>query len=364
VTKIRVIYKEKMMAKIFIISFLILSFPLKNKCQEKFEISTADGFMLPFFKETFNRQEKIPFKEIIIRDFRFDSTKLGYIRNYGINKVVVPGSISEYLTTRINYYFRNNLTPASEKKLIIILKTFWLQENALRLTNISAINNKIKKESGAGKNTGACIAGLEVFSNNGDLYKPLLKINDNFYYGPYTKSHLWEFLTMPFDSLFDLLLKTNIETTLRNRKSYNKNEIDSAYFDRFHLPVLLNPLLKKGVFVTFDAFKANEITYPEFVVKPSKLTDELYVVTEKGEELLTNYWGYCDGKDYFIYAGLNLFKMVRQNNTWDIFGNTFISDKSNTSKVYTRYGDLLISSYYKEVELRALQLNMETGKVY
>jgi hypothetical protein len=130
------------------------------------------------------------------------------------------------------------------------------------------------------------------------------------------------------------------------------------------LPVLINPLFKKGVFLTFDAFKANDITYPEFVVKHSKLTDELYIKTSKGEELLTNYWGYCDGKDYFIYSGLNLFKMTRQNNTWDIYGNTFISDKSNAGVVSTKYGDFMISTYNKEVELRPLQLNMDTGKVY
>ena len=355
---------NKMFARIFILSFFIQYLSWTGKCQEKFEISSAKELLLPFFSKTFDRVEKIPFKEIIIRDFRFDSSKLGYIRNYGINKVVTPGSSSEYLTTKINHYFRNNLIPSSEKKLIIIIKTLWLQGNALHLTNISDKDNKLKIESGVGENTGACVADFEVFSNNGVEFQPLLKIKDNFYYGPFTKSHLWEFLIMPFDSLFNLLLKTNIETTLLKRKGYYLNEIDSGYADRFHLPVLTNPLLKKGVFLTFEAFKANEVTYPEFVVKRSKLTDELYIKTGKGEELLTNYWGYCDGKDCFIYSGLNVFKMVRQNNTWDIYGNTFIANKSSTGNIPTKYGNLLINIYDKEVELRPLQLNMETGKVY
>ena len=235
-----------MFARIFIASLFILCLPFTGKCQEKFEINKAQELLLPFFSETFDRHEKIPFKEIIIRDLRFDSSKLGYVRHYSINKVVAPGPISEYLTTQLNHYFRYNLTPTSEKKLIIIVKTLWLQENALRLTNITDKDNKLRFESGKGENTGACVADFEVFSNNGVVFQPLLKIKDNFYYKPFTKSHLWEFLIMPFDSLFKLLLKTNIETTLLKGKSYSLMEIDSGYVGRFHLPVLINPLFKKG----------------------------------------------------------------------------------------------------------------------
>jgi hypothetical protein len=347
-----------------ILFYLIICLSLPGRSQEKFDISKAREFVLPAVKKTFHHKEKIPFSEIVIRDFRFDSTKFGYIRDFGISKIVSPVPVSGYLTEKINYYFRNNLSPATGKKLIIVLKTLWLQENALNLTNIENEKNKIKIESEEGKRTGACIADFEIFSNSGEVFQPLLKVKGNFYYRPYSTGNLWEFLLMPFDSLFDQLVKTDIETTLSKRTSYSLKEIDSGYISRFILPVLTNPVLQKGVFLTFRDFLSNSISYPEFEVKNSKLSDQLYVQTGKGEELLTEYWGYCNGKNYFINAGLNLFKMIRQNNTWDIYGNTYISNLGNMNNFSTVYGDFMIPSYTKKVELRPLQLNMDTGKVY
>ena len=62
--------------------------------------------------------------------------------------------------------------------------------------------------------------------------------------------------------------------------------------------------------------------------------------------------------------GFNFFKLTRQNNTWDLYGNKYITNNAKQTDILTLYGPVIIGSQKNKMEYRPLQLNMETGKVY
>ncbi|MEO5945709.1 MAG: hypothetical protein ABIP79_02755 [Chitinophagaceae bacterium] len=89
-----------------------------------------------------------------------------------------------------------------------------------------------------------------------------------------------------------------------------------------------------------------------------KVTDELYLVNNGKDELLTDFWGFNDGKKLFIKLGFNIFPAVPQQNTFEVFGAKHISNYHNNPK----QGDIKITSM--DLDLKILQLNMETGKFF
>ena len=157
-------------------------------------------------------------------------------------------------------------------------------------------DRKIKPASVDLWETGVCIADFEIFAMTDTVYTPLIKIKDNFFSYPYTVYAIKDFLLLPFDSLFKKISSMDMEATLANKKNYTRAEIDSGYLKRFDLPALAEKKPEKGVFLTFEAFKQNQPVYPEFTLKTSKLSDEIYIASANGEELLTDFWGFAMAK--------------------------------------------------------------------
>ena len=124
--------------------------------------------------------------------------------------------------------------------------------------------------------------------------------------------------------------------------------------------------VQKGVFLTFKDFENNLSLHPDFIIRQSKLTDDLYIKKENSEELLTDYWGFYDGSDYYIRVGFNVFKLYRQNNTFDLYGNKYITNLIHNYGYSGGSGvpPFRIKTQSMKVENDPLQLNMDSGEVY
>ncbi len=341
--------------KIILLHIICLITISSTYSQNKFEISDAETFYLNINNESYDGPERISFKEFIIKDFRFDSTKFGYIKR---TKISLKKNNSEGLSEFLNTYYKKSLDPNSDKSLVVILKKFWVQRDATDIVS----EDKIRPDFGfgSGDNTGACITDIDVFCQSENKLYPLLKITDNFFYSPYNQSQMADFVLLPFDSLVKKSMTINATSIIANRQSYTWNEINTNYSGRYTLPILSATSTSKGVFTSFESFKKNETRYPDFIVKKSKLTEELYIVIDGKEDLLLDLWGFYDGKDYFIKCGFNFYKLFRQNNSWDIYGSKFITEKHNQ---YSYKGITLSAVNPAKVKI-PLQLDMETGKLY
>jgi hypothetical protein len=322
------------------------------------DILEAKSFLATFNKSTKATRVQIPFNEIIVKDYRFDTTKLGYL---GKHKIVVPVNCSYYLSQSLNKHYKENLNPGSEKKLLVIVKTLWLRENQLDSSEDS--RNQIRSDMNRNyMDIGTCIADLEIYSCSSNVYKPLVKIKDNFSYFPYNRNNVWEFLLMPFDSMFNNLSQLDIHTALTKRKEFSFYSIDSAYRSRFNKKILNQINFPKGVYQTFQDFLDNRVSNTDFKISKGQITDEIYT---KENQLLLNSWGYSDGQDIYINIGFNLYKLIRQNNSWDFIGATYITRKTTTMILPTPgSGSIPITQSRNKIEYRPLQVNMENGDIY
>jgi hypothetical protein len=106
----------------------------------------------------------------------------------------------------------------------------------------------------------------------------------------------------------------------------------------------------------------------DFVVNKDKKGDFLYIK----KQLVTELWGYSDGKDCYIFSANKYFKLYRAVNSFRFYGakdltsvrtiklNAGLADlinpNSNYSKGQTGSMYTLVKTY--------LQLDMDDGKIY
>jgi hypothetical protein len=353
------------MRRLIIAGLLFLAPGLVCFSQKKNDLAAAGSFTLNPGDEKYDGKEKLPFRNIIVRDYRFDSTKLGYINNK-VRKIVFRStSSSEAFTTILNGYCSNILNPAAEKTMVIIIKSYWLQRG---FYDVNADNNvRLNEFDLEDDQSGVCITDFEIFSLSGNEYKALVKLEYEFELASYKKRKMDGSFFIAFDSLLRKVHSMNVDEVLSGKKSFAWSVLHDNYNKRFDIPVLKNQETKRGVFLSFSDFKQNKTIYPDFRMRDGRLTDEVYVPSGNQEQLLINFWGFFDGKDYYIKIGHSFFKMIRQNNTFDLLGPQKATRHTytNTSPLASPYGNNIpYSSNSVILEPRPLQLDMENGEVY
>lgn len=357
------------MKQILILPVLLLYF-LSARAQENYDLSEAGQWEFVLPSVTSKWDGKLPFNSIEIKDFRFDSTKLGYIKRGGIKKIVVKNGVANGLTSFMNAYFKKNLDSSSGKTLVIVLRHLWLQEGSGDLDTDEKVVRQAPPGFFSDAGYGINFSDFEVYCKENNKYRALFKLNDEFVGAKYKAGKLDDLLFLSFDSLFAKIYETNIDVALSVRKEYTYEFISENYIKRFNLPILQDKTLNKGVYLTFKDFKNNKPTYTDYTVNTGKLTDALYV----GDKLLTEFWGYCDGQNLFVKLGYNFFQLRRQNNTFDLYGAKHITNYNGVSNgsAYPNNPNTGVNQQMNYstntnkyvLRRKPLQVDMEEGDVY
>lgn len=332
-------------------------------CQQKSDtriIEESGDVTESFENSQYYVPTKIPFRNIVVIDKRFDTTKLGYTNS---NLKIHLGNS---WTIILNSYFKKNLDPSSDKTLFIFIKSFWMQRGFLnKLVRKKVISRPAFGEGdgdtgllnpGAG---GCCSATIETFAEKDSLFQALFKI-DTFFLNPITnfrKNKLGDFFFLPFDSLLRAMAHSDINGLVNKRKKISWKELDEYYNNRLNLPICKDPFIKKGIFMTFEDFKNNKPLETDFRLKEGRVTDELYIRHGQDEQLVDDYWAFFDGSFLYIKAGFSAFKAIRQQNTFEIYGSLYVSNYHNSSQP----GDIINTS---GLDKKILQVNMDKGEFY
>jgi hypothetical protein len=319
------------------------------------------GVTTETFKErTYYKHQKIPFREILVIDKRFDTTKIGYT-NANSFKIQLGPAWSDIL----NNYFKDNLDKSSGRVLVIAIKSFWMQRGVLD----KALDKKIVLKSVTGRaegdkvkldNGGSCTVSLDIYSKSDTAFQALFQIETSFINASknYRKNTLDEFFFLPFDSIAAKMAITDLSNLLQKKRKLSWKELDDYYDKRFNLPLLNEPVIRKGIFMTFDDFKKNKPVETDFRLKEGKITDELYMGKGQTENLVTDYWGFFDGNFLYIKAGFSAFKAIRRQNTFEIYGARQVSNYHNDAQP----GDIKLNSV--GIDRKILQVNMDNGELY
>ena len=227
-------------------------------------ILNSQEFKTSFLEKSYYKDVKLPFNEIIIFDKRFDTSKLGYLKIPNIGKKAFGKiQLQRTWTAIINHYFRKNLNPSSTSKLIIYIRSFWMQEGALdEMTTKKVITKSILGKADAYGNSKA---DIDIYVQTDTTLQALFKIEDVFLnYYKFTANKMDEWFFLPFDSLARKMATTDVTLTLNKKRKLSFKEVNDFYSRRTNIPVLENTETQKGIYLTFEDFKNNKLWLTDF----------------------------------------------------------------------------------------------------
>lgn len=301
---------------------------------------------------------KIPFKEIVILDYRFDTSKIGYVIVGKTNSTYSRIKIKSGWTETIKNYYAENLYGLASYTLVFVIRSFWMQQGIIDDLTSKKV---ILKDWGSKDGGGSCKVAIDLFVQTDTSYYPLFKIEDTFLNGfAFKPSRLKESFFLPFDSITRRIATLDIPSLIAKRSKLSLMQIEKFYASRIEKKVLSHDaIINKGIFLNFEDFLTNTSVSKEFRIANGKLTDELYTINSGEETIVADFWGVFDGKTLFIRSGFSIYPAIKQQNTFEVYGAKHINNVHNAPQA----GDL-IRINNMGVDEKILQLNMETGKFY
>ncbi|MCX6320150.1 MAG: hypothetical protein NTW29_22915 [Bacteroidetes bacterium] len=347
------------MSRLLLISLLFsIQLCAQNKDGVQF-IQEAKLQELHLSHKVFYEKGKLPARNFIVKDYRFDTSKVGYTDPGALISHYVKVKPDQDWSTILTTYFSENLDPSSPNTILIIIRSFWMQEGLIdELTNKKVVQKEWM--TNGDMRGGSCEAALDIFLQADSVCMPLFKLEHTFLnFRKFKTANLDEWFFLPYDSMARRLFQKNIPSNWQQGKTVSSGTIRSVYAQRFSKPVLANRSLTRGVYLSFADFCKNKVSFTDFRFQSGKITDELYTGSRDNESLLTEYWGFYDGTQLFIRIGYNAFPAVPSGQTWEVYGAKHISNVHSNAQP----GDL-ITVNRMTLFRKILQLNMETGEFY
>jgi hypothetical protein len=315
-----------------------------------------------------------PVSDVKVIDHRFDTTTLGFMQK-GFPDTRRILKLKNGTTTGIRNYIISSLpelhsdSSVLSYQLICNIKKLWLSDEIYTTEQDDEYRNSPKqntpKESGI-------ILRLEFVLKSNDQYIPLYRF-DTTITGEHTIYRDGDqYLSHSLKASLQKLSTLSSGEIIGTKKKFTGNEINNYHARRFNIPILTEKI-KKGVYLTFEAFRNNSPSIKNYRISADKKSDYLYTIDETGRETLTrDIYGYSDGENFFLYSAGNFFRLYRTGNTFNIYGakslkkvrqyittekillmglNPETFSKNNTKVSY-------------ELKLHPYQLDMETGVLY
>ena len=313
----------------------------------------------------------LPIANILAHDRRFDTTMLGITKSpqHYYSVVVFNNGIENELES----FFRTTMDTMIEPdpvELHCFIKKLILSDHIF-------VNNKNEEEKLASKkfDTGeksGLIMTLEFYAKVQHDFLALCRFDTTLVgVREIGKAGHW-YLSEALSASLRKLEHINWKKISTQGKKLNYAEIEKHYQQRVKAPILETEP-SKGIYLSFADFKNNKVLNRNFKVEHSKKGDFLYLINEKGEDVLfTDLWGYSDGKDAYIYSANNYFKLYRSGRSFRIYGakdlasrknlrmNAGLLDLINPNSNYT--GGKRSTEYF--LIKTCLQLDLETGELY
>ena len=310
----------------------------------------------------------LPFKNVVVIDNRFDTSKLGYKKVFkDYERVRTKQSLAESIQLGMNAAIQNEVNTNGKGSLYIFINHLWMQQT----TGGELSERKISEGTGNNDtNVVVCNIVLETFILEDDQYFPLIKVDSTIIIPGLLVKRANKLLTLPFQFLLDELAFLDLN---RKRKPVDVSVLSSYYAKKYNYPRLHSDAYVKGVYLTYQDFLHNRVTYSSFEVHFGRATDELYIIEDNKKRMLDQFWGFSDGKSHYKKIGFNFFRMRRDNLSYELIGakvlvqNTLFRKLPGMTMREVVTGGIDLGRSNRTIKTsynRPLQLNMETGEPY
>lgn len=348
---------------LFVLSLL---FALAAGAQKAFENPNSLKTFVVQLSDTPAPPTHLPFRNIILVDSRFDTSKAGYVKTgRSYKKVATEKPFAGTLQTFLN---RKYQLPAdtSLPALLIVIKKFWLQESSLAEQKAY----KMAKASSTTSEFASCATGFDVYMVAEENYIPVFKWDTVCTENSPLKKCVNRLITQPFEYCIAKIGRMDFSKIQLAKRKLAWSDIEQYNDQRFAFPRFKTETFEKGIYKTFQDFLQNKPAKQEFVIQYGAQTDEVFVTEAGTPVLLTEFWGVCNGGKNYVKIGFNIRELIKQNNTYDLWGSKFTIDKSFRNPAHSNtpataiIGSALFNNNAVESNHKPLQLNMETGTVY
>jgi hypothetical protein len=339
---------------------------LAQKDENRMDFSGFDVsyYRLPAPEQVFS----LPVSTIEVHDIRFDTSYIGLLGTTVNNLHFIR--LKQGFTEEIRKYYQSLVAtdPHSQTVLHCFIRKLFLTDH-IPVDNNEELRTMADRYDTDEKSGIFFVA--EFYEQQDSIYRPLYRID--------TLISDYKSIQREGQDYLERVLKASlVKAGQLNWTKYHekavrlsRHYIDSFNTARINIPAVTDTL-KKGIYLTYEDFRQNKPSTREFTVSKSKKGDFLYVKNSRDEDVLfTDLWGYCDGKDRYIFSASNYFKLHRTGNGFTIFGAKEHTGKRryrpsvapNTGSGGGFYGGstsvvkyYLVKSYF--------QLDMDTGKIY
>ena len=312
---------------------------------------------------------------ITVMDVREDTTRLGFT-HYQAAKVyqLKNGFINDLSSWFINY-LKITTNKTDKPRLFINIKKLWVGDEASPVISENGktglANNRFYRGT---------VAKIEYYLQKDSLFVPIYRFDSIIHFedlNRYPDKWIAAYITETLKLSLKKLLTINIDSISLLKQKILISDIKRVNQQGYDLPVYSAVDLKKGVYKTFEDFKINRISFPDFEFRKGKLGDIIYIKENNTEYPMHNIWGFCDGKDFYINSCDKYSKLIRTGNTFYFQGiktltqgggykyqrpEPAVSSTYDTGNNIAYATDLRTSDY--EVTLKYYQLDMENGKIY
>ena len=342
-------------------TFLLIVFFL-SVCDLKSQSLPRSDFQLELKDEPGPQKIDLTFSTIKVLDKRFDSSKLGYLFFRSSYKNI---TLKSSLSAAMEEVFRKNFLSSnnSDRTLCIVIRTLWMHDLKSGEVDVEDFNNEMK-------NISKYILKADVYSFQNNTYQALTRIDTSFESKSSLKEIGYELLNNSFTYMAHRISSLNLEELFSRKTKINESDVMNYYEQRFKKPRIQHDTLSRGIYLTFADFLNNHPRPYKFSLQQDEQSDYLYIEENGQEKLFTDFWGFSDGENLYLRLGFNFFKLIRDNNTYSLWGclqavHTTPSRNKNRVVRYMAFGNLAnIRSAKLSNVLRPMQLDMETGIAY
>lgn len=295
--------------------------------------------------------KSIPFNSISIKDCRLDTSKIGYSGEKISHRIVTRLSFEKAVSQSVDSSLNGKLDKNSKYEVCFFIKHFWLDGMPEKRTRQTF-----------------CRAQIEIFLRADTNLYPIFRFDTSFV-AMRQSMNIGDVIVSPFQSCLDKISGCSPDSVIKSKRQLNIKNVLSSYQKAQDYAQFKQTSLQKGVYLSYQDFLYNKLSYPELRYEQTLYTDDLFVTENGRETMLKEFWGFCDGKKQFVRIGHNFFQLTRQGYTFELHGPSSIDLLRKKEKMPLRPIPMLVTFALTSepddlVVFKPMQLNMETGKPY
>jgi hypothetical protein len=308
----------------------------------------------------FKTETPIPFGNVTVADYRYDSTKEGFIyKKTGFYIFRIKEGAPRFLESKFQQAtFRDKTKP----DLMIILRAFWLRD--IKSGELGG------QDQADRSNVCQFIVKFDTYLVTGNDYQAIFRVDTVFTKIGYLSENADELVMNALKYSMVKLSSVDTENIKLRKNRFTQKEIFNQYNKNHIKSMNIEVAPKRGLYLSFTDFLNNTVTPIDFIIEETSMADCLYIVEKDEKKLFTNFWGFADRGQKYIRVGTNFFPLTRDDGTFSFWG-CLRATHANATKSENKITRFALFGVFGELHnsrlqnlLHPLQVDMETGNVY